>query len=149
MPAHSCAPRRTSCVSTLRLSCLVKIRAGVWCNSWVNANDYHLAEQLTAAVLLTACSFENQYENTSGPNTAAYKGRVQSKSKTQKCHVTVEERLQQQSRRLGYTTFGYRSLWGQNSLSWLTISRLTLFQIFVIARTLSWCYQEVIRILED
>lgn len=44
--------------------------------------------------------------------------------------------------------FGDQVVWRQNSRSWLTISRLTLLQIFVITRTFSWCYQEVIRILD-
>lgn len=42
---------------------------------------------------------------------------------------------------------GYRLLWKQNSLSRLTVSRLALLQIFVVAWTFCRCYQEVIRVL--
>lgn len=42
---------------------------------------------------------------------------------------------------------GYQLLWKQNSLSRLTVSRLALLQIFVVAWTLRRCYQEVIRVL--
>lgn len=72
-----------------------------------------------------------------------------------KCLTKVEEGTQQQFRWvyfcfLGCTlVFGLQVQWRLNSLSWLTISRLTLLQIFVITRTLSWCYQEVICILEE
>ena len=45
----SCALRRTSCVSTLKLSCLVNVGAGDRCNSWVKCQIIALGWALDGA----------------------------------------------------------------------------------------------------